>query len=116
MYDYSTFLGRLVVQVGTQIRSSRNQFPSFPRMCDSIFLLLKHLSVVFIDPGREKILAPIVRYKNANNLVQLSAVLVSLDEFDNLFLRYAYALFTYLYLRVYFPFTPSPPPMFLVIR
>ncbi|KAM7519844.1 hypothetical protein LguiB_018806 [Lonicera macranthoides] len=39
------------------------------------------------NPGREKVLAPIVRYKNANNLVQLSAVLVSLDEFDNLFLR-----------------------------
>uniref|UniRef100_A0A5B7BU84 Nicastrin n=1 Tax=Davidia involucrata TaxID=16924 RepID=A0A5B7BU84_DAVIN len=39
------------------------------------------------NPGREKVVAPIVRFKNADELVQLSAILVSLDEFENFFLR-----------------------------
>ncbi|KAG5529736.1 hypothetical protein RHGRI_030199 [Rhododendron griersonianum] len=39
------------------------------------------------NPGREKVVAPIVRYKNADKLAQLSAILVSLHEFDSFFLR-----------------------------
>ncbi|KAI8536528.1 hypothetical protein RHMOL_Rhmol10G0264500 [Rhododendron molle] len=39
------------------------------------------------NPGREKVVAPIVRYKNADKLAQLSAILVSLQEFDSFFLR-----------------------------
>ncbi|XP_058187647.1 nicastrin isoform X4 [Rhododendron vialii] len=39
------------------------------------------------NPDREKVVAPIVRYKNADKLAQLSAILVSLHEFDSFFLR-----------------------------
>ncbi|CAK9138154.1 unnamed protein product [Ilex paraguariensis] len=39
------------------------------------------------NPGRDKVVAPIVRFKNANELARSSAILVSLDEFDSLFLR-----------------------------
>lgn len=48
--------------------------------------------IVSLDPGREKVVAPIVRYKNADKLAQLSAILVSLHEFDSFFLRYVYVL------------------------
>ncbi|KAA8530686.1 hypothetical protein F0562_005380 [Nyssa sinensis] len=39
------------------------------------------------NPGRDKVVAPIVRFKNADELVQLSAILVSLNDFENFFLR-----------------------------
>ncbi|KAL7254787.1 hypothetical protein ACSBR1_009018 [Camellia fascicularis] len=39
------------------------------------------------NPGRDKVVAPIVRFKNADNLAQLSAILVSLHEFDSFLLR-----------------------------
>ncbi|XAR73569.1 hypothetical protein NMG60_11007579 [Bertholletia excelsa] len=39
------------------------------------------------NPGREKVVAPIVRYENADKLAQLSAILVSIHEFDNLLHR-----------------------------
>ncbi|GMP25682.1 hypothetical protein CsSME_00002429 [Camellia sinensis var. sinensis] len=39
------------------------------------------------NPGRDKVVAPIVRFKNADNLAQLSAILVSLREFDSFLLR-----------------------------
>lgn len=42
------------------------------------------------DPGREKVVAPIVRFKNVNVLAQSSAVLVSLDEIQSFFTRHVY--------------------------
>ncbi|XP_057492639.1 nicastrin-like [Actinidia eriantha] len=39
------------------------------------------------NPGREKVIAPIVRLKNADKLGQLSAILMSLHEFDSFFHR-----------------------------
>ncbi|XP_057496220.1 nicastrin-like isoform X1 [Actinidia eriantha] len=39
------------------------------------------------NPGREKVIAPIVRFKNADKLGKLSAILMSLHEFDNFFHR-----------------------------
>ncbi|CAL5368260.1 unnamed protein product [Camellia sinensis] len=39
------------------------------------------------NPGRDKVVAPIVRFKNADNLAQLSAILVSLHEFDSFLVR-----------------------------
>ncbi|KAI4299624.1 hypothetical protein L6164_033063 [Bauhinia variegata] len=39
------------------------------------------------NPGREKVVAPIVRFRNANELSESSAILVSLDEFPSLFTR-----------------------------
>ncbi|CAK7338948.1 unnamed protein product [Dovyalis caffra] len=37
------------------------------------------------NPGRDKVVAPVVRYKNVNEISKPSAVLVSLDEFLELF-------------------------------
>ncbi|KAH7533253.1 hypothetical protein FEM48_Zijuj04G0111000 [Ziziphus jujuba var. spinosa] len=39
------------------------------------------------NPGREKVLAPIIRFKNANELSQSSAILLSMGEFQNFFKR-----------------------------
>lgn len=39
------------------------------------------------DPGRDKVVAPIVRFKNADKLAQPSTVLVSLNEVQSLFTR-----------------------------
>lgn len=39
------------------------------------------------NPGREKVVAPIVRFKNVNVLAQSSAILVSLDEIQSFFTR-----------------------------
>ncbi|XP_052193080.1 nicastrin isoform X2 [Diospyros lotus] len=39
------------------------------------------------NPGRDKVVAPIVRLKNADKLSQLSAILVSLNEFDSFLAR-----------------------------
>lgn len=39
------------------------------------------------NPGRQMVVAPIVRYENANQLSQLSSVLVSLDELQSFFTR-----------------------------
>lgn len=46
--------------------------------------------IVSLDPGREKIVAPIIRYQNADKLAQLSAIVVPLQEFDSFFQRYVY--------------------------
>ncbi|XP_028800506.1 nicastrin [Neltuma alba] len=39
------------------------------------------------NPGRDKVVAPIVTFKNANQLSKSSAILVSLDEFESLLTR-----------------------------
>lgn len=41
-----------------------------------------------LDPGRGKVVAPIVRFKNAKELIGSAAVLVSVDEFESLLLRH----------------------------
>lgn len=46
------------------------------------------LSNISLDPGREMVVAPIVRYKNAIALSQSSAVLVSSDEIQSFFTRH----------------------------
>ncbi|XP_042484408.1 nicastrin [Macadamia integrifolia] len=39
------------------------------------------------NPGREKVVAPIIRFKNETELADLSAVLVSIDDMQNFFAR-----------------------------
>lgn len=60
----------------------------------SSFVLLFILSLLMpSDPGRGKVVAPIVRFKNANDkLAHSSAVLVSSDEMKNFFVRHEYFL------------------------
>ncbi|KAK9950929.1 hypothetical protein M0R45_006393 [Rubus argutus] len=40
------------------------------------------------NPGREKVVAPIIRLKNSNELSQLSAVLLSVEEIEIFFARH----------------------------
>ena len=42
----------------------------------------------FLDPGRDKVVAPILRFENVDKIAEPSAILVSLDEFPTLFTRY----------------------------
>lgn len=78
----------------------------------------------FFDPGRDKVVAPIVRFENVDRIAEPSAVLVSLDEFPTLFTRYRismlYVQLIYIYAENYyfsslasyaaflFPIFPSP--------
>lgn len=39
------------------------------------------------NPGHEKVVAPVVRFKNMNELVEPSAILVSVDEMESLLIR-----------------------------
>lgn len=49
----------------------------------------------FFDPGRDKVVAPIVRFENVDIIAEPSAVLVSLDEFPTLFTRYRISMFLF---------------------
>lgn len=44
----------------------------------------------YLDPGRDKVVSPVIRFKNANELARSSAVFVSLDEIQELFDRHVY--------------------------
>jgi hypothetical protein len=46
-----------------------------------------------LDPGRDKVVAPIVRFENVDDISELSTILVSLDEFPTLFTRYQISTF-----------------------
>ncbi|XP_062107639.1 nicastrin [Humulus lupulus] len=41
------------------------------------------------NPGREKVVAPIIRFRDANSLSRSSAILLSLDEIQDFFIRVA---------------------------
>jgi hypothetical protein len=59
------------------------RWQSFYAIIKSSFML------TLSDPGSEKIVAPIVRFRNSSNhLVQLSTVLLPIDQMSNFFLRY----------------------------
>ncbi|KAJ4706851.1 Nicastrin [Melia azedarach] len=70
---------------------------SIPNLHDSMYMVVDGYPCVRLlnlsgkigcsNPGREKVVAPIMRYRNANELTQSTAVLVSLDEVEELFLR-----------------------------
>lgn len=40
------------------------------------------------NPGRDKVVAPIVRFENVDDVTELSSILVSLDQFPTLFNNY----------------------------
>lgn len=52
-------------------------------------LLNLDFAIHISDPGQEKVIAPIVRFKHSSDeLTRLSAVLLPLEELEGLFLRY----------------------------
>lgn len=40
------------------------------------------------DPGREKVVVPMINFKDANEILQPSAILVSVDEISSFFTRW----------------------------
>ncbi|KAF8389207.1 hypothetical protein HHK36_025900 [Tetracentron sinense] len=76
--------------------SRHGQYGDYPQSTEldqkysiSSFVLIAQLHFSFTGkfPGREKVVAPIIRFKHANELVYSSVVLVSLDEMQSLFSR-----------------------------
>ncbi|KAJ0042428.1 hypothetical protein Pint_18260 [Pistacia integerrima] len=75
-----------------------NSMESIPDLRDSMYMVVDGFPCVRLlnlsgkigcsNPGREKVVAPIISFKNAEELTQLSAVLVSLDEVQDLFHRH----------------------------
>ncbi|KAI9160899.1 hypothetical protein LWI28_012589 [Acer negundo] len=70
---------------------------SIPDLRDSMYMVIDGYPCVRLlnlsgkigcsNPGREKVVAPIIRFKSAKELVQKSAVLVSIDEVQDFFTR-----------------------------
>lgn len=87
VYDYSTFTERLVVQVNNH----NARLPSIVNKM-SVSLITEHLYCV-LDPGNGKVVAPIIRFDSAKNIVQPSALLVSSDEYDSLLMRFVHIIF-----------------------
>ncbi|KAJ0099859.1 hypothetical protein Patl1_20928 [Pistacia atlantica] len=75
-----------------------NSMESIPDLRDSMYMVVDGFPCVRLlnlsgkigcsNPGREKVVAPIISFNNAEELTQLSAVLVSLDEVQDLFHRH----------------------------
>lgn len=61
--------------------------------------MLFYLLFLFSDPGRDKVVAPIIKYNSTKDLAQPSAILLSMDEVQGFFSRYAYQLFFFLKLH-----------------
>jgi len=48
-----------------------------------------------LDPGRDKVVAPIVRFGNVDKIAEPSAILVSVEDFPTLFTRYHNSTFLF---------------------
>lgn len=83
MSGYLICLERLAVQV----RLSRTCIVLLYPIFSGQYVLIPG-DVIFLDPGRDKIVAPITRYENAKELGEPTAILVSLDEMQDLFSRH----------------------------
>ncbi|XP_047313488.1 nicastrin [Impatiens glandulifera] len=74
-----------------------NQLQSVPDLEKSMYTVIDGFPCVRLlnidgeigcgNPGRDKVVAPVVRFKNADQLLQKSTVLLSLDEVESFFLR-----------------------------
>ncbi|GAV60467.1 Nicastrin domain-containing protein [Cephalotus follicularis] len=82
---------------GLSISGQVNSMESVPDLQNSMYMVVDGYPCVrrlnlsgkigCSNPWRDKVVAPIVRFKNANELHQPSAVLVSLDEIQDFFTR-----------------------------
>ncbi|KAK9272660.1 hypothetical protein L1049_003036 [Liquidambar formosana] len=90
-------LACFIAQLHLSVSGEMNSMESVPDLEKSMYMVVDGYPCVRLlnlsgeigcsNPGREKVVAPIVRFKNANELTQSSAVLVSLDEIQSLFIR-----------------------------
>lgn len=84
VYDCSTFLGRLVVQVCKCILNI-----CFHNYLNSLYIAdILDSQPFMLDPGHGKVVAPVARLRNVNEFAKPCAVLVSVDEFESLLTRY----------------------------
>lgn len=58
------------------------------KMADLLLIYLSNSSYAWLDPGRANIVAPVARFKTANKLAEPSALVVSIDQFEELFGRH----------------------------
>lgn len=95
LYGLLCFIARLHVSFSAS--GQANLLESVPDLEKSMYTVVDGFPCVRLlnllgeigcsNPVPEKVVAPIVRLENANNLVQPSAILVSLEEYESLFLR-----------------------------
>lgn len=57
-------------------------------MSHLLLIFSSNSSCAWLDPGRANIVAPVARFKIANKLAEPSALLVSMDQFEDLFARH----------------------------
>lgn len=58
-----------------------------------LLIFLSNSSCAWLDPGRANIVAPVTRFKTENKLAEPSALLLSMDQFEDLFARHVNSLF-----------------------
>ena len=87
MSVYSTLQGKLVAQVGTSVKSL------MINVSNIVFNSFANRMLHFLDPGREKVVAPIVRFKSSKELTESAAILVSVDEFESVLSRHVIVSF-----------------------
>ncbi|KAK6154117.1 hypothetical protein DH2020_013756 [Rehmannia glutinosa] len=92
-----------VTCLGFSFSGKTNSFESVPDLEKSMYTQIDGFPCVRLlnlsgeigcsNPGRGNVVAPIVRFKNANEFVGPAAILVSLDEFESLLSRHAWPNF-----------------------
>lgn len=85
------------VQLRLSFSGELSSMESIPNLQESMYMVVDGYPCVRLlnlsgkigcsNPGREKVVASIRRFRNANDLTQLTAILVSLDELQDLLLR-----------------------------
>lgn len=62
-------------------------------MAHLLVIFSSNYSCAWLDPGRANVVAPVTRFRTANELSEPSALLVSMDQFEDLFVRHVNSLF-----------------------
>lgn len=86
-----------IIQLHLALSGKINSMESVPDLVNSMYMVVDGYPCVRLlnlsgeigcsNPGREKVVAPIVRFNSTNELAESSTVVVSLDEIQNFFIR-----------------------------
>ncbi|CDP01654.1 unnamed protein product [Coffea canephora] len=98
LFLISCFIARLSFSLSAS--GELNSFESVPDLEKSMYTIVDGYPCVRLlnlsgeigcsNPGHGKVAAPVVKFKNVNQLVEPSAILVSLDELDSLLARHVF--------------------------
>ncbi|PHT99754.1 Nicastrin [Capsicum chinense] len=96
--DLIALLSLFVLIKEESISDQVNSFQSVPDLEKSMYIAIDGYPCVRLlnlsgeigcsNPGRANIVAPVARFKIANKLAEPSALLVSMDQFEDLFARH----------------------------